>query len=46
MWYLTNVLKHRKRIMKKEVLIVEDDVNISELIAIHLRDLDFEVVFI
>jgi len=32
--------------MKKEVLIVEDDVNISELIAIHLRDLDFEVVFI
>jgi DNA-binding response OmpR family regulator len=31
--------------MKKEVLIVEDDVNISELIAIHLRDLDFEVSF-
>jgi DNA-binding response OmpR family regulator len=31
--------------MKKEVLIVEDDVNISELIAIHLNDLDFEVDF-
>ncbi|MCT4622333.1 MAG: response regulator transcription factor [Schleiferiaceae bacterium] len=31
--------------MKKKVLIVEDDVNISELIAIHLRDLEFEVDF-
>jgi len=31
--------------MKKKVLIVEDDVNISELVAIHLRDLDFDVDF-
>ena len=31
--------------MKKKVLIIEDDVNISELVAIHLRDLDFEIEF-
>ena len=31
--------------MEKKVLIIEDDVNISELVAIHLRDLDFDVDF-
>ena len=31
--------------MKRTVLIIEDDKNIAELVAIHLRDLDFEVAF-
>ena len=31
--------------MKRTVLIIEDDLNIAELVAIHLRDLDFDVEF-
>ena len=31
--------------MKKKILIVEDDVHIAELVAIHLKDLEFEVDF-
>ena len=31
--------------MNKSVLIIEDDKNIAELVAIHLRDLDFDVSF-
>lgn len=31
--------------MKKKILIVEDDVHIAELVAIHLRDLNFDIDF-